>query len=123
MTDSYNQDNINLRDASPISVQTTDITPIRVSLGALTADGETLTVNIYGGGSAPDDLAATSYTMAVRGTFVREAGVVAASAANFAVDGAGATFSLEVDGDTCQLEITGPAVTVNHRLKVSTIGF
>ena len=123
MTDSYNQDNINLRDASPISVQTTDVTPLLVSLGALTADGESLTVSIYGGGSDPADLAATNYNMTARVTFIREAGVVSVGAGDIATAGAGATFSFAVDGDTCQLEITGPATTVNHRLKVSTIGF
>ena len=123
MTDSYNQDNINLRDASPISVQTTDITPLLVSLGALTADGDSLTVNIYGGGSAPDDIVGTSYSMVARATFVRDAGVVVVGAVSISIDGAGATFGFAVDGDICQLSITGPAVTVNHRLKVSTIGF
>lgn len=132
MTEQYAQPGINQLDAEPIAVQTTSITAITEILGAL-EDGQSLTVRIFGGGSAPGALAANNYVVnSAQVTFVREAGVGSLTpfsvpvlsqvggpvALSFVVD------DVSVPGQTiCRLSIGGPAFPYDHRLKVSKIQF
>jgi len=138
MTDSYNQSNINLAEATPLVVATPDITPVLVTLGTI-VDGQTLTVDLDGGGSAPisagnaGGVAAANYSISTGDTtFAREAGAgVVAGAAIAIVNATGAppvlTFVLDdvtTPGVTiCQLSIVGPAFVYNHNLRYSAVQF
>lgn len=139
MTLQYDQDNINLRDASPISVNTPDITPVLVTLDVLTGNGQSLAVNLFGGGSAPvsagnpGGVNANNYSLTTGDAiFTREAGVGALVPAGIVVlnfTGVPAVLTFLVDDVTtpgstiCQLSIVGPAFEYAHRLKVSKIRF
>ncbi len=139
MTLQYDQDNINLRDAAPISVSTPDATPVLVTLDVLTGNGQSLAVNLFGGGSAPisppnpGGVNAINYSLTTGDAiFTREAGVGAVIPAAIVVlnfTGFPATFAFLVDDVTtpgstiCQLSITGLAFEYTHRLKVSKIRF
>jgi len=132
MTEQYGQSGINPLDAEPIAVQTTDITAITQTLGVL-EDGQSLTVRIFGGGSASAAQVLNNYVVGeARVTFVREAGVGSLTpfsvpvlsqvggpvALSFVVD------DVSVPGQTiCRLSIAGPAFDYDHRLKVSKIQF
>lgn len=142
MTDSYNQDNINLRDASPITVSTVDaVTAVVVQLDVLTGNGQSLAVKLFGGGSAPvsagnpGGVNTANYSLTTGDAiFTREAGVglvtgpgplVIANATGlppiitftFVDDAAAGT-------TTCQITIlSAVAALYNHRLKVSKIRF
>ncbi len=133
MTLQYDQDNINLRDGIPISVLTPDITPVLVTLDVLTGDGQSLTVQLYGGGSAPGALTLNNYNVDIGAgaTFIREAGAGLVTAGPLALIQVGGpvvlTYVLDdvtTPGSTiCQLSIVGPAFDYAHRLKVSKIRF
>lgn len=133
MTDSYNQGDINLLEGSPISVQTPDITPLIIQLGAI-EDGGRLTVDMIGGGSNADPLLVTTDNYAVlTGTviFTRAGGVGTVTLAGgvIAIVSFGIfpllTFTID-DNPTlssCELTIVGPAFPYDHRLKFSSILF
>ena len=145
MTLQYDQNNINLRDAAPVNIQTPDATPVTVLLDSLTADGQTLVVNLYGGGSNPADPVTDNYVVGIAvgpplagaaATYTRFAGagsLTGPAGGAIAVIGAGtgATVLLvfgftdvAATGETlCQLTITGPATPFNHQLRVSKIRF
>jgi hypothetical protein len=130
MTDSYNQQNINLGESRPVVVTTPDATAVLVTLGVIT-DGQSLNVVMDGGGSAPGALAANQYTIDIgaSATFVREAGAGAVSAGPLALIQAGGPVLLAfalVDTateTTCQLSITGPAFPYAHNLRFSAVQF
>ena len=119
MTEQYGQDGINLQYATPIAISTPDATPVDVYLGAMSVDGQSLTFDIYGGGSDPDDVATNNYVVQMRANFTRAAGTVAPGAANIVIDtaGAGPAFTFVAVGDECFLRITGPASVYSHRLR------
>ena len=138
MTLQYDQGDINLRDASPISIATPDATPVIITLDRLTGDGQVLEVDMYGGGAAPISagnplgVTATNYGVLTGvAVFSREAGVGAVQPGAVAIVSVGVAPVLAftfVDDPvagttTCQLTITGPAFLYNHRLKVSKIRF
>jgi len=131
MTDSYNQDNINLRDGSPVTVQTTGIAPVLILLDALTGDGQTLTVRLWGGGSDPAAVSVNNYVVDTGAVvvFTRDGGAGAMSTGPVALIPFGAfpllAFAFaDVAGQTrCQLSITAPAGLYNHHLQVSKIRF
>jgi hypothetical protein len=76
MTLQYDQNNINLRDAAPVTVTTPDLAPIGVILDTLTADGQTLVVDMFGGGSDPADPTTNNYAVLTGvAVFTRVAGV------------------------------------------------
>jgi hypothetical protein len=136
MTLQYDQDNINLRDAAPISVTTPDIVPVLVTLDVLTENGQTLLVSMYGGGSAPisagnpGGVNTNNYSVATAdAVFTREGGVGlgvgAVAVVNFAGTPPALTFVIDdvtIPGSTiCQLSIVGPAFEYVNRLKISKI--
>ena len=96
-----------------------------LDLGALTADGDTLTTMVFGGGSNPAAPTTDCYTTLMRCTFTRQGGVVTATVQNIALDQVGAPVILAfaVDGDRAQISITGPAFPYNHRLKANVQQF
>jgi len=132
MTDSYNQNNINLGESTPLVVTTPDITPVLVTLGTI-VDGQTLNIALVGGGSAPGALAANHYAVNIlkNATFVREAGVSAVAGGAVALIQAGGpvvlTFVLDdvtTPGVTiCQLSIVGPAFAYAHNLRYNSVQF
>ncbi len=145
MTLQYDQNNINLRDAAPVNRQTPDATPVVVLLDSLTADGQTLVVNLYGGGSNPADPNTDHYVVALSvappaapavAVFTRFGGAGAFTGpAGGAIGVLGAGFGAAIllvfgftdvaaTGETlCQLTITGPAIPFNHQLRVTKIRF
>ncbi len=136
MTDSYNQQDINLRDASPITVNTPDATPVSFLIDTLTADGQSLAVDLYGGGSDPL-LPTTNNYVVVTGVaiFTREAGAGTVQPGAIATIPVGAfpvtlTFTVNDLGPPdnltqCFLTITPFAASpaYNHQLKISKIRF
>ncbi len=135
MTDSYNQENINLRDAAPISVQTPDGAAVSFLIDTLTADGQVLIVDMYGGGADADPTLVTTNTYSVltgSASFGRAGGAGAVVPA-IALAPAGVvpalTFTVidvlvPAPATQCFLTITPGGVTpYNHRLKVSKIRF
>ncbi len=132
MTDSYNQGDINLRSANPISVQSpAGIVGLVIDLGTI-EDGNTLVVNLWGGGSEADPALINANNYAVReavGVFTRVAGsgAVQPGPITLVVLGiaVGLVFVITDNATTtdCQLTIIVPASDYIHRLQYSTIQF
>lgn len=137
MTQQYEQGDINLQDASPLAFSTPDDSPVSRLLDVLTEDGQSLVVNLYGGGSDPDAVNTNDYLINAGvsgGIFTREAGVgfVQPGVINLITTGFAFTAALTfVDLPApdlvtqCFLTIT-PAVgspLYNHRFKVNKIRF
>ena len=134
MTLQYDQNNINLRDASPVTVTTPDAAPIGVILDTLTEDGQTLVVDMFGGGSDPLDPTTNNYTVLTGvAVFTRVAGAGAVQPGAVVIVPVGAVPTLTFividlgapDNLTqCILLITPGAVNpfANH-LKISKIRF
>ncbi len=136
MTEQYGNDNINLRDADPISVDTPEGSVTRVLLDTLTADGQSLTANIYGGGSAQDTPGTNKYVIdgLASATFAREGGVgsfVPALPIGLEATGAFPTMVFAITDDPiagttlCELVITAPLGfgVYNNRFKVSKLRY
>ncbi len=132
MTLQYDQSNINLRDAAPISVTTPDGAVVDVLLDTLTADGQMLEVDFFGTGSDPAALAANNYAVGTMvAIFTREAGAGAVPTVGITLFSFGVfpvfTFIANdlpaPDNLTqCILRITPGGLTpYNNRLKVSRI--
>ena len=135
MTDSYNQGDINLLDGSPISVQTPDVTPLVIQLGAID-DGGRLTVTIMGGESDADPLLVSTNNYVVlsgdviftraggAGIVTPAGGAIVIIPFNLVPVLAFTIFDNVATGlSDCQLTITGPATPYDHRLKFSAIQF
>lgn len=131
MTDSYNQDSINLREATPISIQNVDVTPIVFQLGAI-GNGDTLVVNFWGGGSQADGTLITLNHYLIEtfvGIFTRVADVGNVDSTITLVNAVGAVPALSLTFDDgpvstlCRLTITGPATPFNNRLQFSAVQF
>ncbi len=78
MTLQYDQPDINLLDGSPLSFSTPDDSPVSVLIDVLTEDGQSLVVNLYGGGSDPAAVNTNDYLINAGvsgGIFTRESGV------------------------------------------------
>lgn len=130
MTAQYDQSNINLRDAAPITVQTPDGTAVDVVLDVLTADGQSLVVEGYGGGSDPNDVNTNHYVIIdATAIFTRDGGAGAVLPwLNTSGLGVAATLTFTVNdvaaGTQCILHIVpGGAIPYNHRIKISKIRF
>lgn len=132
MTSQYEQSDINLRDASPISITTPGPAPVLIQLDVFTADGQSLAVDLYGGGSDPALSNTNNYVVSTGvALFSREAGVGAVQpvAAILAVVGVGSFIGFLVDDVTipgstiCLLSITGAPFPYTHRLKISKVRF
>ena len=117
-------------------MDTPDGSVTRILLDTLTADGQTLTANIYGGGSAQDTPGTNKYV--IRGlasaTFAREGGVgsfVPALPIGLETTGAFPTMVFAVTDDPvtgttlCELVITtaGAVGVYNNRFKVSKLRY
>lgn len=130
MTLQYDQNNINLQQATPIVVTTPDATPVLITLGTI-SDDQSLTVAIEGGGSDPAAVTTNNYVVNTGGvaTFTRTGGTGVATGGPFVLISAGAVVTLAfaiVDGattSTCQLSITGPANPYDHNLRAITVQF
>lgn len=132
MTAQYEQDNINLRDGDPITVQTTGVGTVFILLDTLTGDGQTLSVRLWGAGSDPTDVSTNNYVVntGAVAVFTRDNGVGALSTGPIALIPFGVApllafvFSDAVPGETqCQLSITSPFGLYNNHLQVSKIRF
>jgi hypothetical protein len=136
MTDSYNQGNINLRDADPINVQTPDATDVVIILDTLTANGQVLEVDLYGGGADADiTLVGTNNYAVLTGVaiFARAGGAGTIQPGPISISGAGVvpTLTFEVNDlpapdslTQCILRVSpGGATPYNHRFRVSKIRF
>ena len=137
MTEQYEQPNINLLDAEPLVFSTPDDSPISVPLGADLRDGDSLVVNLYGGGSDPTAVNTNDYLINAGvsgGIFTRESGVgfVQPGVISLITNGFAFTAALTfVDLPApdlvtqCFLTITpaGGSPLYNHRFKVSKIRF
>ena len=132
MTLQYDQSNINLRDAEPVNVQTPDGAVVDVVLDVLTADGQTLVVDAFGGGSDPADVNTNNYVVLTgAAVFTRDGATGFRQPGPFVTSNFGVvpTLTFEVNdvvgvGTQCILRITPGGVTAyNHRLKVSKIRF
>lgn len=137
MTEQYNQSDINLLDASPLSFSTPDDSPVSILIDTLTGDGQSLVVNLTGGGSDPSAVNTNDYLLGAGvagGIFTREAGVgfIQPGALTLITNGLAFAASLTfVDlpapilATQCFLTITPPggAPLYNHRFKVSKIRF
>ena len=131
MTVQYEQDNINLRDGDPITVQTTGIDPVLILLDTLTGDGQTLSVRLWGAGSNPASVSANNYVVdgGAVAVFTRDGGAGALSTGPITTIPFGAFpllafVFLDVAGQTqCQLRITAPFGLYNNHLQVSKIRF
>lgn len=132
MTAQYEQDNINLRDGDPITVQTTGVVPVIILLDTLTGDGQTLSVRLWGAGSNPASVSANNYVVDTGAVvvFTRDGGAGAMSTGPITTIPFGAApllafaFSDAVPGQTqCQLSITAPFGLYNNHLQVSKIRF
>jgi len=136
MTAQYDQTDINLLDASPLVFTTPDDSPVSVLLAVLT-DGQSLVVNLYGGGSDPTAVNTNDYLINAGvsgGFFSRDSGVgfVQPGVINLITNGEVFTAALTFidrpapDLDTqCFLTITpAPGSPLyNHSFKVSKIRF
>lgn len=135
MTAQYEQNGINTQPYTPLVVTTQDAVAILVTLGTIT-DGQSLAVNLFGGGSTPvspanaGGVVANNYSITTADAiFTREAGVgvLAGSVVILNVTGTSAVVIFELDDSatetTCQLEITGLAVPYNHNLRYSAVQF
>jgi hypothetical protein len=133
MAEQYGQGNINLRDGDPISILTPDAAVVTVLLDLLTDDGQSLAVDLFGGGSTPGAVTTDYYTVITASAmFVRQAGAGAVEPV-VSISPAGAfppTLAfIFVDvpgvGTQCFLEITPAPLSpaYNHRLKISKIRF
>lgn len=131
MTAQYTQTDINLRDASPINVDTDSAVAVNFVMDLLTANEQFLGVVLYGSGGDPAD-AANRYSvnpLAVA-TFVRTAGAGAVTTPGITLSSAGTVPTLAfvatdvAAGTQCVLRITpGAATAYVNRLKVSKIRF
>ena len=137
MTEQYSQSDINLLDGSPLVFSTPDDSPVSVLIDTLTGDGQSLIVNLYGGGSDPSAVNTNDYLINAGvsgGIFTREAGVgfVQPGVLSLITNGFAFTAALTfVDLPApdlvtqCFLTIT-PALgspLYNHRFKVNKIRF
>lgn len=137
MTQQYEQPDINLLDASPLVFSTPDDSPVSVLIDVLTEDGQSLVVNLYGGGSDPAAVNTNDYLINAGvsgGIFTREsgAGLVQPGVISLITNGEVFTATLTFidrpapDLDTqCFLTITpAPGSPLyNHSFKVSKIRF
>ena len=132
MTLQYNQDDINLRDVTPVSLTTIGDTPATFLLGEI-SDGATLNVTMFGGGSAPSDPSAFNWVnlTPANGVFTREAGtgqITPGGPLLLSVIGVAIVVSYTLI-DTplvtqCFVTVAPPALfaeTMNHRMQVSRI--
>ena len=126
MTEQYALEGINQPNVEPVSVQTTSAAPISVPLDALTEDGQSLAIQVSGGGSDPADPSTSNYNTLIRTIFTRDGGVVSIGNTATGLSGNGVPVAITptVDGDTCELTISaGLAGPYNHRLQVQKIRF
>ena len=132
MTLQYNQDDINLRDAIPVSLTTIGDAPASSLLGEI-GDGRTLNVTMFGGGSAPSAPNTFNWVNLTpgNGVFTREAGIGQITPGGpllLSIIGVLVVVSYSVI-DTplvtqCIITVAPPALfaeTMNHRMKVSRI--
>lgn len=126
MTSQYTQQDINLRDAAPISIATQAAVVTNVEVFSLTENGSRAFVSVLGGGSDRAAPGVNNYTLVVLSFQVsRTAGVLTIEAVlnlNLA-EGLGGTVTPVVVGDDVFLAIVGDALVANydHRLKLSKI--
>lgn len=131
MTKQYNQDDINLRDATPISLTTVADAPASFLLGEI-GDGGMLNMSLFGGGSVPSAPSTFNWVNLTpgNGIFTREGGVgqVTPAVLLLSIIGVAIVVSLSVV-DTplvtqCLITVAPPfgfPETMNHRMMVSKI--
>ncbi len=129
MTDQYQQEDINLLDGEPSTFTTPNEIPFAVTIDQLTADGDAVMVQMFGGGLDPAAITANNYTCLFRVMFTRVAGVVTPTSirANVVPTGT-AVLIAPVAGNVSAVQFlvtvaAAPGVPYNHRWKVSKIRF
>ncbi len=132
MTAQYDQDDINLRDAIPVSLTTIGDTPASFLLGEI-SDGGTLNVTMFGGGSAPSAPNTFNWVnlTPANGVFTREAGsgqITPGGPLLLSVVGVFIVVSYSVLDNPlatqCIITVAPQAPfaeTMNHRMKISRI--
>jgi hypothetical protein len=132
MTLQYNQDDINLRDAIPVSLTTIGDIPATFLLGEI-SDGGTLNATMFGGGSAPSAPSAFNWVnlTPANGVFTRQGGtgqITPGGPLLLSIIGVpivvSYTFADNPLVTQCFITVAPPilfAETMNHRMQISRI--
>ena len=127
MTLQYDQEALNLQEATPISLTTPDATSVDVILGRLPLANSSATAFITGGGSDPADVSTNNYTVTLQTTFSNFGGVINIGTPVITIvpTGVAPAFAFIADAieDRMILRITGPVFPYTHRLKSTIVTY
>ena len=129
MTDQYLQEDINLLDGEPSVFTTPNEIPFAVTIDQLTADGDAVMVQMFGGGLDPAAITANNYTCLFRVMFTRTGGIVFPTSTRENIIPTGTPITIDpAEGNVSAVQFlvtvaAAPGVPYNHRWKISKIRF